>query len=91
MSRKKTEPKPNYELMFKSAVLALQTTYSAYKVAREKELYMSWYGDDGSYRELEGIGKVRVTASELLHEINMLKAQVEEYRRLMEREKDEGL
>lgn len=89
MQRKKT--KPNYDLMFQSAVAALQTTYSAYKVAREKELSMSWYGDDGSYRELEGIGKVRVTASELLHEINMLKAQVEEYRRLMEREKDEQI
>lgn len=84
----KKELKPNYDMMFRSAVTALQTTYAAYKVAREKELKMSWYGDDGAYCELEGIGQVRIQASDLLHELNRLKTQVEEYRRLMEGAED---
>ena len=89
MSRKKTEPKPNYELLFKSAVTALQVTYNSWKAARIKEIRMSWFGDDGNYCEFEGVGEIRIQASNLLHDIQRLQKEVEKYRRLMEGEKDE--
>ena len=91
MSRKKPEPKPNYDVMFRSAVTALQGTYNAWKAARLKELRMSWFGDDGTYTEMDGIGEVRVQAFHLLHDIQGLQKEVEKYRRLMEGEEDEQI
>ena len=88
MTRKKTEP--NYELLFKSAVTGLQIAYDGYKTARRKELEMTWVGMDGRFVELNGIGDVRVKASEYLHEVERLKAEVEKYRELMEGVEDAG-
>lgn len=87
MSRKR--PEPNYDLMFRSAVTALQIAYDNYKTARKKELECTWVGMDGRFVELEGIKDIRVKASEYLHEVERLKAQVEEYRRLMEGAEDD--
>ena len=86
MSRK--EPEPNYDLMFRSTVTALQVTYNAWKAARIKELRMTWFGDDGNYCEFEGVGKIRIQASHLLHDIQRLQKEVEKYRRLKEGEED---
>jgi hypothetical protein len=88
MTRKKT--KPNYELLFKSAVTGLQIAYDGYKTARRKELEMTWVGMDGRFVELNGIGDVRVKASKYLHEVERLKAEVEKYRELMEGAEDAG-
>lgn len=87
MSRK--EPKPNYDLMFRSAVTALQIAYDNYKTARKKELECTWVGMDGRFVELEGIKDIRVKASGYLHDVERLKKEVEKYRRLMEGEKDD--
>ena len=87
MSRKR--PEPNYDLMFRSAVTALQIAYDNYKTARKKELECTWVGMDGRFVELEGIKDIRVKASEYLHEVERLKAHVEEYRRLMEGAEDD--
>ena len=83
MTRKK-EQTPNYELLFKSAATGLQIAYDGYKTARRKELEMTWVGMDGRFVELNGIGDVRVKASEYLHDVERLKAEVEKYRELME-------
>ena len=45
MSRRK--PTPNYQLMFKSAVCALQDAYAEYKKARVKQMQWTFFGNDG--------------------------------------------
>jgi len=89
MTRKK-EPKPNYELLFKSAVTGLQIAYDGYKTARKKELEHTWVGMDGRFVELEGIKDIRVKASEFLHDVERLKKEVEKYRLLVEGAEDAG-
>lgn len=88
MTRKKTEP--NYELLFKSAVTGLQNTYSQYKTAMTRALQYTWYGDDGNYAELDSAIEQRDKAHRLWYEVDRLKAQVEEYRNLMEGAEDAG-
>lgn len=83
MTRKK-EQTPNYELLFKSAVTALQTAYGEYKKVRVKEIRYSWFADDGTYTEMDCVRELRIKASEYLHDVERLKKEVEKYRRLME-------
>ena len=52
MPRKK--PEPNYDLMLKSAITALQMDYAEWKKAFKEDLEFSWYADDGSFCRLEG-------------------------------------
>lgn len=88
MTRKKTEP--NYELLFKSSVTALQTAYGEYKKVRVKEIRYSWFADDGTYTEMDCVRELRIKASEYLHDVERLKKEVEKYRLLVEGAEDAG-
>lgn len=48
MSRRR-EPTPNYNIMFESAVSALQNAYSEYKKAKAEELRWTFFNHDGRF------------------------------------------
>lgn len=80
--------KPNYELLFQSAVSALKQTYEEYKKATIEAIKWTWYGQDGNYSEMDFVAKTREKAHRLWYDCDRLKAEVEEYRKLMEGEED---
>lgn len=84
MGRKRKDPIPDYELLFKSAVSSLKQTYGDYKKAMIESIRWTWYGQDGNYCEMDFVRENREKAHRLWYEVDRLKAQVEEYRKLME-------
>ena len=52
MTRRK--PTPNYQLMFESAVGALQNAYAEYKKARHEQLRWTFFDNEGRFCFLDG-------------------------------------
>jgi len=50
----KEQPKPNLQLILKSAISALQDAYKDYKNAVIKDLQSSWYSDNGEFTFFTG-------------------------------------
>ena len=73
-------PEPNYGLMLKSAVTALQGDYNLLKNAQIESIRWTWFDSDGNYVELSG-GLERLRKIEVLYDrvANDLK-EVEKYR-----------
>lgn len=84
MSRKKKEPTPNYEIMFRCAVSALQSAYEEYKRATIEELKMSFIGNEGGICWYNGIEKKEKQREEALKEAARLSKEVEELRKKVE-------
>lgn len=78
--------KPNYEMLFNSAVSALQDTYANYKKAIIKNIQCGWIGSDGRYTFYEGIEERNERIKELGKEVIRLQIRIEEIKRLMESE-----
>ena len=81
MSRRK--PTPNYQLMFESAVGALQTAYAEYKKARTEQYRWTFFDNNGNFCFLEGYKerKERVDTAEkevarLMQEVKELRAKI---------------
>lgn len=84
---KKRIQEPNYQMLFSSAVTALQQTYNEYKKALIKDIDFTFVGKDGMYVTLAGAEERAEKISELGKEIVRLKYKVEEYRQETERQK----
>lgn len=80
MARK--EPTPNYDLMFDSAVYALQIAYSNYKKCVAEELRLTWIDHDGNIGILDGYKERRLKTEEANREVTRLKVEVERLREL---------
>lgn len=78
MSRKK--PTPNYQLMFESAVVALQLAYSEYKKARAEQLRWTWFNNDGRFSFLDGYKERKERVDNAEKEVARLMQVVEDLR-----------
>lgn len=77
---KNKEPTPNYDLMFQSAVSALQSAYSEYKKAISEELRWTFFDNDGNYCFLDGYEKRRKRTESAKEEVARLMGLVNELR-----------
>lgn len=80
MSRK--QPKPNYDMLFQSAVYDLQMIYNEYKKNMEEYLKCTWYDDDGKFCILSGSGSIRDKIKNLEKRLIYANETVEKYREL---------
>lgn len=80
MSRRK--PTPNYQLMFESAVGALQTEYAEYKKATTEELRWTFFDHDGNFCFLDGYEKRRKRTEDAKEKIARLLKEIERLREL---------
>jgi len=78
----KREPTPNYQLMFESAVGALQTAYAEYKTATAEELRWTFFGNDGRFAFLDGYEKRHQRTENAKEEVARLMREVERLREL---------
>ena len=86
---RRPKPKPNYDLLFKSAVYGLQRTYTDYKIAMAEYVKWTWYDDDGHFCILSGRESRAEKVRDLEKKLILVNAEVEKYRRLREGEQDE--
>ena len=80
MSRRK--PTPNYQLMFESAVCALQNTYAEYKKAKVKQMQWTFFDNDGRFCFLDGCKKLKERIDNAEEEVARLLKEVERLREL---------
>lgn len=80
MSRRK--PTPNYQLMFESAVGALQIAHEEYKKATAEELRWTFFDNDGNFCFLEGYEKRQKRTEDAKKEVARLLREVERLREL---------
>lgn len=78
MSRKK--PTPNYQLMFESAVGALQNAYSEYKRARAEQLRWTFFDNDGRFCFLDGYKERKERVDNAEKEVERMLKEVEKLR-----------
>ena len=69
---------PNYELLYKSAVFALQDTYRQYKKAINNCLKWTFIDDSGNFCILAGYEERNAKVEELSREIVRLQFKVKE-------------
>ncbi len=74
----KKQPEPNLQLILKSAISALQFTYTNYKAAIIKDLQCSWYSDDGNFTFLAGAEERKKKIEDLGKEVACLSIKVNE-------------
>lgn len=79
MSRRK--PTPNYQLMFESAVGALQNAYAEYKKATAEKLRWTFFDNDGNFCILDGFEERQKRVHEAEKEVARLMKEVEELRK----------
>lgn len=79
MSRRK--PTPNYQLMFESAVGALQNAYAEYKKARTEQYRWTFFDNNGNFCFLEGYKKRKERVDTAEKEVARLMKEVEELRK----------
>lgn len=79
MSRRKP-PEPNYQLMFESAVGALQIAYFEYKKARTEQLRWTFFDNDGRFCFLDGYKERKERVEKAEKEVARLLKTVEELR-----------
>lgn len=80
MSRRK--PTPNYQLMFESAVCALQEAHAEYKKARVKQLQWTFFDNDGRFCFLDGYKELKERIDNAEEEVARLLKEVERLREL---------
>ena len=80
MTRSRRKPTPNYNIMFQSAVGALQTAYEEYKKARVEQLRWTFFDNDGNfcfldrYKERkERVDNAEENVARLLKEVEKLR------------------
>ena len=78
----KREPTPNYDLMFQSAVGALQNAYSEYKKARREQLRWTFFDNDGNFAFLDGYKERKERVDNAEKEVARLMKVVSELRDL---------
>lgn len=78
----RTEPTPNYELMFESAVSALQTAYTEYKEAVNEELRWTFFDSDGQFGILSGYADRAKRTNDAEREVMRLRCEVDRLRGL---------
>lgn len=74
----KKQPEPNLHLILKSAISALQVAYKDYKTAIIKDLWLSWYSDNGEFTFLAGAEERHKKIADLGKEVTRLHFKVEE-------------
>lgn len=79
MSRRK--PTPNYQLMFESAVGALQNAYAEYKMATAEELRWTFFDHNGNFCFLDGYEKRRKRTENAKEEVARLMQEVKQLRK----------
>ena len=80
MSRQK--PTPNYQLMFESAVSALQNAYAEYKKARAEQVRWTFFDNDGRFCLLDGYKERKERVDNAEEEVARLLKEVERLREL---------
>lgn len=80
MGRKR--PKPNYDMLFQSAIYELQRTYAEYKITMAECLKWTWYDDDGKFCILSSLKSRRDKINSLEKKLILVSAEVEKYREL---------
>lgn len=80
MSRRK--PTPNYQLMYESAVGALQNAYADYKKATAEELRWTFFDHNGRFCFLDGYEKRRKRTENAKEEVARLMKEVNDLRGL---------
>ena len=85
---RRPKPKPNYDLLFKSAVYELQMKYADYKKAVAESLKWTFYDDEGNFCILSGWAERNEKIVSLEKQITVANAEVEKYRRLREGEQN---
>lgn len=74
----KKQFEPNLQLTLKSAISALQVTYTNYKTAIMEDLQYSWYSDTGELTFLAGVEERKKKIADLGKEVVHLQAKVDE-------------
>jgi len=80
MTRRK--PTPNYQLMFESAVGALQNAYAEYKKARAEQVRWTFFDNDGRFCFLDGYKERKERVDNAEEEVARLLKEVERLREL---------
>lgn len=78
----KNDPTPNYELMFQSAVGALQNAYKEYKNAVCDELWRTFFDSDGHFSVLSDHEKRAKRTTDAEIEVMRLRCEVDRLRAL---------
>ena len=78
----KREPTPNYDLMFQSAVSALQSVYAEYKKASSEELRWTFFDNDGRFCFLDGYAERHQKTEKAKEEVVRLMEEAERLRDL---------
>lgn len=76
----KREPTPNYDLMFQSAVSALQSAYFEYKKARAEQLRWTFFDNDGRFCFLDGYKERKERVDNAEKEVARMLKEVEKLR-----------
>lgn len=79
---KQKEPTPNYNLMFESAVSALQNAYTEYKKAVGEELRWTFFDTDGQFGILSGYEDRAKRTKDAEAEVVRLRCEVDRLRGL---------
>lgn len=79
---RRKQPEPNYGLMFRQAVTALQMDYSLLKNAQINELRNGWFDNNGDFVELAGYKERGAKVTELVKRVCEDLKEVERLRRL---------
>ena len=85
---RKKKPKPNYDILFQSAVNALQIAYQEYKKAVIESLKWTSYDKDGHFCILGDWEARNENVKNIERKIALASAEVEKYRRLREGEQE---
>ena len=78
----KRKPTPNYDLMFQSAVGALQNAYSEYKKARAEQFRWTFFDNDGRFCFLDGYKERKERVDNAEKEVARMLKKVEKLREL---------
>lgn len=80
----KTGLKPNYKILYQSAIFGLQDAYSRYKREMIRSIESTFIGDNGEFFVLSESEECQADMDKLIEEITLLKLQVNEIKKQME-------
>lgn len=78
----KRELKPNYQMLFDSAVHGLQIAYNEYKKLLFEDLKLTWYNDEGNFCFFGDAKARKERIANAEKDVKYMKKEVEKYRRL---------